>query len=92
MKKYKAIFKTSEVMDIAVPSGEEVTMKNLAEKMAEIPLTFEKPSDNRIPVYLEIEISEETKVFIDNVANVHFAHFGERTYVINEIEFKLIEL
>jgi len=92
MKKYKAIFKTSEFIDFPAFSGEEVTMENFAEKLAKIPLTFEKPADNRIPAYLEIEISEETKIFIDNIAFVHFTHFGERTYVINEIEFKLIEL
>ncbi len=40
-------------------------------------------------VFVEIEISDETFEFIKSVANIEYEFYGDTTYIINNLRFKV---
>lgn len=53
-------------------------------------LTFSADKKEQLKSYKEIELSEETYQFIQMTANIEQNMYGNKTYVINNIKFKIV--
>lgn len=81
------ITKTGKFVDTVLP--ETRTFDEVLEDLKRAGVLAYTPESKPIELYIEINISDETFDFIEQVANVEVDFYGDKTYVINKLRFKL---
>lgn len=80
------IIKTGRQVNIAPPDK-----RDFSEIIEDFKNGINLPCPQYIDEYIEIQVSEDTIKFIENVANVEIGFYGDKTYEINNIKFKIVD-
>lgn len=81
------ITKTGRLIDLA--QHDTRTIEEIMSDIPKIGISFSSPQYEPIEEYIEINVSDETFKFIESVANIEFEFYEDRTYIINNLKFKL---
>jgi hypothetical protein len=88
---YTAVFETSEYIrepESNIYDGK--SMEEMLQMVSSLPINFGK-KQKQFKLFVEQELSEETFKFIENIANIEKDFYGEKTYVINAIKFRIVK-
>jgi hypothetical protein len=89
--KYKMVFENNFIIDIdAIPNNfEGLDWKRNLEKLQATSLVFCGEKEIKPIESVKIEITKEVKEFIERNCNIERNNYGEDTYVLNSLRFKI---
>jgi len=91
--KYFVVFEPIVCVNLkAIPKKYE--LEELTDMIRDIgfpPLTFSEEKETKTVENVRVEISEETKDFLETHCNIERNTVGEDTYVLNNLRFKIVE-
>lgn len=81
------ITKTGKLIDLT--PKDERPINEIMETFYKTGSHFFTPVCEPIEESIEIKVSDDTFKFIESVANIETEYYGDKTYVINNIKFKV---
>jgi hypothetical protein len=89
-KNYYMWFENQYVPE-TVPEQKDFTndeINNILKEIANSPIVFTEPVE-KFRMNLQVEISKEIADFLKQVCDIERINFGEDTYILNKIRFKI---
>lgn len=83
------ITKTGKFINLTPPDTR--TIEEIVNEISSTGLNLFQPSYEPIEEYIEINVSDETFKFIESVATIEVECWGNKTYIINNLRFKIAE-
>lgn len=83
------ITKTGKLINLTPPDTR--TVEEILDEFNKTGFQLFQPYYKPIDEYIEINVSDETFKFIESVATIEVNHWGDKTYIINNLRFKIAE-